>query len=522
MKDLVKIPNAIWWLQMRLARNWRMLYHAGLYLGALIAGTMVYRQFDTGLTARASAYRVVGFVALLQVLTLTMRGAAAIFKTVNRDYTIGMIESHRMSPISGLAITTGYMFGATVPSALLYFAGLIFGAVLLATSSVSAVPWIVGNGMLLAASLMVWSMVVFAGTGTGKPINPMGLLISVGLGGIFLGQVMPAFGMLTGSVPALAAYHVMRGNLDTGSENLVVTSSDDLTIPNVCVISFGCLLLAVFWLWAAARRFRQTHRSAFDARHGTLLLLIFLLASVIGQRVGERVFQMVDEAFIKQPNMPFFIFTLVAGMIFAIVPLYGAAIDRARLVRGAYSSGWGDRLSSRWVILLAVVMICEALMLAGIRWDSETGAKVSVWLTRANASKWAYTAAALLTGLLTVDGFLRWMMLRPRPTTGQLGGFLLAVWALPPAIDFIVAIVEAYRLSEAGIVQEGPPPRTILLGCSPIGTIALAWSPLVGPLLPGLIVQVLLAAVMTVFGFRAERGEIAARRAQGLELPGLV
>ena len=62
---------------------------------------------------------------------------------------------------------------------------------------------------------------------------------------------------------------------------------------------------------------------------------------------------------------------------------------------------------------------------------------------------------------------------------------------------------------------------SFLFGCSPVGTLAMAWRVVIGPIVPGLIVQWVVAGVMVAMAVKAERREISRRRGEGLSLPGL-
>jgi hypothetical protein len=127
---------------------------------------------------------------------------------------------------------------------------------------------------------------------------------------------------------------------------------------------------------------------------------------------------------------------------------------------------------------------------------------------------------ATLAGLLAVEGFLRIMYLVRKRASAATAWFLFLIWLLPPAADSLIAVLGN---TDAGNPFTGLVP-TVLFGCSPLGTFVAVWDLMEmtsAALAGGLAVQWLLAVILQVMAARAERREITARRAEGLELPGL-
>ena len=101
---------------------------------------------------------------------------AAVRKAVLRDFQSGMIESHRLSPMSGPKIVIGYMTGAPVQSGCLLLASLLLGTAFAAhvardLSAVVLTGWYVMQGCLLCLAFMVAALSLLVALGTAGKVD---------------------------------------------------------------------------------------------------------------------------------------------------------------------------------------------------------------------------------------------------------------------------------------------------------------------------------------------------------------
>ncbi|MCH7813410.1 MAG: hypothetical protein IID40_05250 [Planctomycetes bacterium] len=508
MEAPLRLPNPIWWAQLRLIGGRRIGGIVGAWTVALVVCPQVIRRFFPT-TTPAHVLKVLAFA---QCLLMVLGGCSAIHKALTRDFSTKMLESHRLSPMSAATVTLGYAFGPTAQILLLFAVTALYGTVLLFISGLSPASWLLGNAVLLSAAVMVWSGAICAGIGGNKPVSLTGIIVVGGFLGGMVMMAMPGLGLISGAFSIVAAYLGMTGKFDLVRISSAVTEGSGLTAPVVAVLLVSNVFMALLWLSAAARRYRRPDRPAFGAAWGTLLLIIWLIPGGLGIVLADRF-----------PGLPFdgrarlqFIVTVLLSLLLAVLPLSGAAIDRARIIKGARSTRWAERISSRWVAVAAVLLICGVMGLSGISWAGGDGTVFKTSFQAGTAWAWGCTAAALLAGLLAVDGFFRVMYLARHRIFNPAIVFILVAWLAAPTVDYALGVFRGRASGELFEVVD----FSFLLGCSPLGTIVVIWNELTAPVLPGLAVQWVLAAVMTGLAVKAERMETR-RRAQGMQQPGL-
>ncbi len=509
MDGLVRWPNAIWWVQFRLGRGRRLLLVCMCYLGGLLALTYLYRRLEPTLNATQFASFALGMLAALQPMIVIVGGCNAIFRVTARDHATGMIESHRLSPLSTGAATLGYLFGGTQQVLALFLINLLYGLVLSVIGGLPPADWLVGSMLLLVASMSLWSVVVCSGTGAGKPINPMVPMVVVGLMSWSFLMFLPGLGLASGAYATVAAYLAMTGHADLGPPAAPGMPSSRVPAVALATLALVALVMTWFWIAAAARRYRRPYRPAFDAWHGTVLLGGWLLMA----GPGIVLFRMLDAGrWIEEDRtLAQFIASLIISMLIAVIGINGACLDRARLLRGATPKSRAERFSGRTVAVVATVLICAVMASVGSLIEDHDLTDTA--LSAETLRSWACTAVAILAALIAIDGLLRVMHRRLGSVAALTGMFIFLTWVLPLLVDYALALLSLGSPDVLNLSGD----FGVFFGCSPVGTILILWTDLKGPVWTGLIVQCLIGAAAQALGSRAERLERQRRRRELIE-----
>jgi hypothetical protein len=494
MAERFQIPTAMWRLQYHLlGGQGRILTVVGVYVVLLaLAGVGTYP-----LQVRPSLARFAGIAVYvltgLQVLLLVLGGPNAVHRATFRDYHTRMMESHRLTPQSSLCVVLGYWSGATMQILLLVLVNVVLGVALSLLAGRPVADWLLGNLLMITGGVMLWSIVVYAGMPPEKPINlaPIYFVIACfSVAGIWM---VPGIGVLLGAYPFL-----MGGTVISGSK-----SADALSVAGMSVIMF---ILTAFWLDAAAARYRRPDLPAFSSLRGLVFLALWL---VLGM-AGIVSFEILQDRLIipgyapDDPQRSQWIFTMGIALVLALIPVYGATKCRMLVSRGASARNRWDRISEVTTAEIAAVMIVLIMGVSGWSVWSELTPRswTEGWFDRSLLGAWCYSLAACLLALLTLRAVFVLVLNRGGSVLVLAAVFVLIAWALPTLVDYLRAeLVRDYR---------APLAFSFVFGCSPLGTLILAWSGVEGPVIVGLIVQGAIAGLANFLVLRPEqvrRGE---------------
>jgi hypothetical protein len=476
MGEPFQLPVAMWRVQYDLLGGYRrLLIVTSVYLTLLtvVAGG-VYQLMPK---ADLPSFAPVGLNILtgIQALILILGGANALHRAAMRDYQTKMIESHRLTPMSSPGVVLGYLFGPTFGVLILFCGNVAFGVVLTFMGRLPISAWLFGNLLMLAGAVMLWSMAVFVGLRSAKPINLSAVLFIVGLFSASGIWVLPGLAALLGAYPLLMSFGVISGKTS-------------LHAPSVAAVMSATLVLTVYWLSAAAAKYRRPDLPALNAKRGLVLLVLWLVLGTGGivafKTLSGRMIQAWPGG--GDPNQVQWIATMIIALAIAIIPLNGAVHCRMLIARGASLRDRWDRVPIQMVALVSVLLICLVMGLLGISVWGEFHPHAS------SAGPWARSFTACLIAVLAFCGLLVFVHSCPKPSMVPVLLFLLLMWALPPLGDYLRAeLVRHYR---------DPCEFSFLLGCSPAGTLILAWSDVKAPVGVGLIVQGFVALVTIFLG----------------------
>ena len=484
MRERFQIPTALWSVQYQLlGGHRRMIAVAVVYAIVVMAGAYGVRRVCAGEPISTVAAGIINGLCFIQFLIVVPGSCNAVYKATLRDYESRMIESHRLTPMAGLSVALGYLVGSTLQVQVLFLINCALGVALSVLGGLPVNLWLYGNAVLLSGAVMYCAMFVFAGMRPAKPFNPATALLGIALLSFPL-MVIPGGGLMLGVYSVLLPMWIVTGRTVVPTSALIV-----VVVVNV--------ILACFWLSAAAAKYRRPDLPALNGFRGLMLLLVWLIVGVGGllvfQSLAATNMMNLDEHgggdFVRFQ----WIATMVGSLIVAAVAVSGAASCRILVLNGAAPRGWADRLPDTVVVLIAVVLIGSLSFGVGVPiWRAFVETDDGDLDTRRAAVAWFFTLASCALALLALRGFLAWCHARLKSPGVLIGLLILLTWGAPPLVDVL--------RSELTRGSRDPLELSWLLGCSPIGTLMAVWAPLQISLWPGLFVQGAIVLCCTLLG----------------------
>ena len=487
MSERFQLPIPMWRVQFQLLGGGRRFLSVAVVCTALlVVGTFGFRRMLADHTLPRVAGFVLNFLTAIQMLIVLLGGSNSIHRAMLRDYDTKMIESHRLTPMSSMAVVLGYMFGSTLQVIMLSMLFLTFGVGLSVMAGLPVRDWVLGNVVLLCAGVASWAAIVFGGMRVEKPFNPAPVVVAV-CALYFPICFVPGMALLLNVYTGLIAVQLLAGS---GTISFVVAA-----IPSIT-----SLLFAVFWINAASVKYRRPDLPALNAYRGLALLTLSLFVGSGGLLAFEKYAQKgmafaYDTDFVRMQ----WIATIVSALIMASIITCGAVKCRVLVSQGTAARDWSDRVSDRVVAIIAAILICGILGGVGYPvWRSllpttTSGAETIEMAIRAGA----YTSLACVIGILTVRGMFDFVQARAKSANVVVALLMITMWSLPPVADFI--------RSEFVRGPRDPAVFSWLLGCSPLGTIYGAWAEKSANLFPGIIVQ---AVILSGIGYMTRRSRI--------------
>ena len=490
--------NPIFWLHARInGRKRSMVLIPVIYAGVVILfATLSFRVADAKRDYPQLYSTWLMFMTAAQGLFLLIVAPSLIRRSVQRDFDSGMMESHRLSPMSNLRIVLGYLTGAPMQALLLcgvsallgsYFAtqlGMLPGMGGRIGLGVTMLGWGTALASMLVLSAAVCAAVLLVAIATGGKTN-VGLLILVGVfGGWFAVLFVPGLALLTGVFSGGTVFNLLTKPTATGN-------------PAV-IFSAAALQFVYFLIFVAAccGKLRHPERALLSLRLGTILLVTWGLTLVAGMAVVGSFSGMFPP--LEDIGWAQVLASTAAFMLVALLPLIAAATD----ARAADTASAINRTRSGRATVLRLVPFLLALTTVGcmllmrlfvVRWLAklppvELAAGLIASLVASALFFW--TAFCFCYSLAALS--IRMRVWVPLVVGAQLAGPL----ALESLARFVVHEMGNGHWPDAGY----------LAAMSPIGTF---WTASYGSLVAcgiGLVVQAAGAAIATVWARRIRRG----------------
>lgn len=309
------MANAIGWVQLRMSGGFKVVgILTGLY-GAVISLFMI-AQFRFEYNPRRIAEEWCSILLYIQMAALILYGTFRVMGGIRNDTKLGMMESHRMMPISGVDAALGYISVPVIQLIPFSILNLAFGLAMAFRAGVSPVNLLFSHALIWAMAIVLWIIMALGAL----VVKQAAIVLSLAVLIAFLSQGMIV--VFFPSVLVLATPLIGDGVL-TLSRAHALNSGQMIALVLQAVVG-------VQFFFAAARKYQFADRPAFDGLRGLLLMLTWVglyLVTVIDRTDFQpphflRVFN-------SEEGIPVhLISTMLTGFLIALVPI-GSAARRA-------------------------------------------------------------------------------------------------------------------------------------------------------------------------------------------------
>ncbi len=453
------LSNAMWWGHFRLLGGpGKIAIRTSLYIGFVVAAFTLFCRIRFGAPVAANAGSAVYVVGILQLAMILIMCSGRLNKAVVDDVNSKMIESHRLSPMTGVSAVIGYMIGPNLQVLLLTAVNFVVGLIFCSLAGKWQVSWMAAHLYLAFVATFVWSAAVLAALVIGKKINVMIILILLSVfGGFRMVPLIPALGLLFGSEMIGYCYDTITFGAAKG-----IPPGAGLTVVVQILVILSCIR-------AAAHKFERPDLPAFSEFWALVSYVGWILIAIIA--LGRTTaLHLPFLGNILPPNVHL-IGTLIVSVLLLILPLRSSSI---------LSQRWNlqhRELRGRKPIGPMRIAVCLSVLLGGLLIGLVTRNEWMAFFQKPQStapiifSQWAWTAGCILCTALSLGALYRAACaLRSRSIDILPVAFLFLTWAVFPLLD---ASREAYQ---SATVPDHVSAITFLTACSPAGGIFLVWS----------------------------------------------
>ena len=364
--------------------------------------------------------KVFGWLVSLQGIILAIMGATQIAGSIGSARESGIIDYHRVTPMSPLALALGFFFGAPIREYLLYALTLPLAVLCILSGAPTFWDYLTIAAATFTSAWLLHALALLTALSTKKPK-------AGGRGGIALVIFLLMFGGNLGFMFLRRGFPLMIGN-------------NDITFYGREIPTFAFTLLyslpALFFLLLAAVRKMRSERAHPYTKPEVIAALTTLAVLILGTVWGL-------------PDSPNPILVLVYAMTVAACILittvtpnageYAKGVRRAqREGRGRFSP-WADWSLNRLTVVAcaAVVMIASSLV-AAISTNS-----VRVAANGIVVPEYSYSIT-IVTALFVVVyigmAFQAFLLISPKRGTTMFALFLFFAWLVPLLVGAISSV----------------------------------------------------------------------------------
>lgn len=486
--------NPLLWLHYRLIGPLNALAFVGVFALLVIGGSgMSYRMTSQNEVGQVSSIWL-GIITGGQAVFLLLMMPAAVRRAVLRDFQTGMIESHRLSPLSGFTLISGYLMGAPIQVWLLYGASLFFGTIFSAhygytlgvTSTVPA--WYFLQLCMLLLSFMITALTLLIALGTSGKANILGLLSVVCIfGGWMVVAVVPGLALVLGIMSADSLYHS-------------ITKSQILNPSSILLAGGFQLMFGLIFFFAATRKVRVPERAMFSVFLGTILALLCGGALVAGFSQLDASSWIVREWDIMTEVQ--IAASAAVLLLVAYIPLISAAVDASFQDR---TLAFGQRIDTsqrRFLSFMPVVLaLISLLCVIGMYESGAIGGRDEGYTSSGHS---AHAFRLLVFAAFLFSYWMDYQLLYAFAARGRKPLLIVVLSMLLLKIGPFLLDVPVFMMMEDSRsnmkFSDG-----FFTQISPIGTLSLLMAEGGRPYF-GLSVQLGLAVLATVIGLRSRHG----------------
>lgn len=476
MTDIIGFENALGWAHFRLRGGWKTTLGYTMIYIVIIGGLIL-------LMARAYPHNVKdtlegwthGLLGL-QIAAFLLVGGSGISNAVRKDIDSGLLESHRLMPISGKAAIFGYLTGPTVQALMGVLATFIMGLLTVTGAGMSLANWLIANLILALFAVNVWIVMVLLSFLTKSALGLMIACCAISaFSGFMIFEILPGLSLLISPVLGGTIFGILDHGVKWGMEYLLSIVAQ--------------LLVASLCYMAAARKYRRPDMPAFGAGLGLSLVASWILLSVTGILIWTTIQPQLHSGFPEMISYQITASTLAATAV-AIIPLASAIQEHRHWLKHRRLND--PALGRRPVLPVVVVLIATilAILLPSFTLKSEliiVGKLLPVGL-------------AVLSSLLSIRYLLGILYRVTSKVWIMVIIWLFIIWSGPILLDFMrYGLQGNFNAEIATNISSG----------SPIGVLLTATGVLSLNLIPGLVTQWLIAVGMAVLYHLTERGKIS-------------
>lgn len=394
-------------------------------------------------------------------------------KIVQRDFQAGMLESHRLTPMTGMQMAVGYLVGASIQPLAFCAVFLLFGTYFSGVYAVSLgtpglLPSVVGGWYaallcLLTMSLLLTSLALIAAIATAGKWNLIPIVFVVGVfGGWSVIPLVPGAALVFGLSSGSILVDAIRSGTAGGPPQTLLAAM------------LVQLMLSVVMVGGAAELIRSDRPGIFTVPRAALLTFLWGVTLVVGMVCSDArgLFSMQ-----RPPLLIELLLSMISLVAVAQFLLYSAAGERVALdTARSYGAPGRPAAALLWAApaLLAAFGVLVMVGLAAARRGTAGDVPERSFELFAYAGSAALRPApmfAVFASLLL--GFLadmslyyfsiarRWRVFLPLIAT------FLVLRLMPIVVEFAGAILN-------DTIEEEIPRGGVILACSPFGTLFLA------------------------------------------------
>lgn len=479
--------NPIGWVQFRLNGGMkRLIPLVCIYAGAMaFFNVLFFRGSGEYLTLSRFAAGSLTLTIVISAILIILVGAGAINKTILRDFSSDMITSHRSTAMSGRMAVVGYLTG---PTATIFGLTVVNWFACTVLAQLAGLSWYAPSFLFVALAclaLVAWTGSVLAGLSYRGKLSFAALLMPLS----FLAFIPPLAEFLTAH-PGLAL--LLNYNVIYNMSSAATSSISPDAAKSIVISMLFQVVLALTFFIAASRRYLRDDVPAFTQPLAFALVALCTLACAIGLTLPNSVTIRIQSKMADVSTQV--LATIISLALVALLPVANAARSavqwsKRRKNDTAFTAPrprgtWETAVAATIVVFGILAVVNQTSMVDAL----DTG---NVPLKQAMG----YLVASFLLALLTFGGALRFSYAYVQSAAWVLLILLIATWALPLVGDLTL---------EYANERQANAPKSIMFSSSPLGMWILLMKNMPGPLVPGIIVQAVIAAAAQIVSRRAK------------------